>query len=435
MSERRLLVLCYFFPPLAGGGVHRVLSFVRHLPAHGWACTVVCAGPEDYWVRDATLEADVPADTEVIRVAGGSAIAAWLRGPGAREGAGRRRGGRFAMLRAAADWTLLPDSYAGWARRARATAARRLSRGGIDALLTSSPPDSVHLAGLALARGGARPWIADFRDPWIGSHFRTPPTPWHAGRQRASERSVVGGADLVLAASATHADDLRAMRDGAGTPLARHVEHLPNGFEPAGAASAAADPPPGTFTLVFTGTLSLMPDTRDFLDALARFLARRPDARARIAVRLAGPYDLDDEDRARALGVADVVSFPGPLDRAATRALQRRADLLLLWKPRGAGYRTMVPGKLYEYLDAGRPMLALLDANDEAGALAARGGAELVAPGAPDALAAALERRFDAWAARGRTPDARPAWLDAHSRGALAGRLAGLLDSMTGARA
>src|SRR5439155_1728807 len=49
---RRALVLAYFYPPLAGGGVHRVLSFTRHLPAHGWACTVVCAGERDYWVSD-----------------------------------------------------------------------------------------------------------------------------------------------------------------------------------------------------------------------------------------------------------------------------------------------------------------------------------------------------------------------------------------------
>jgi hypothetical protein len=47
VSRRRLLVVCYFFPPLAGGGVHRVLGFTRHLPEHGWDCSVVCAGPED----------------------------------------------------------------------------------------------------------------------------------------------------------------------------------------------------------------------------------------------------------------------------------------------------------------------------------------------------------------------------------------------------
>jgi len=60
---RRLLIFAYFYPPLAGGGVHRVLSFTRHLPAHGWACTVVCAGERDFWVTDDSLVAAVPDDT------------------------------------------------------------------------------------------------------------------------------------------------------------------------------------------------------------------------------------------------------------------------------------------------------------------------------------------------------------------------------------
>ena len=67
MSARRVLILCYFYPPLAGGGVHRVLGFTRHLPAHGWECTVIAAGEEDYWVTDESLNARVPERTEVIR--------------------------------------------------------------------------------------------------------------------------------------------------------------------------------------------------------------------------------------------------------------------------------------------------------------------------------------------------------------------------------
>ena len=112
MSARRLLILCYFYPPLAGGGVHRVLGFTRHLPAHGWACTVVCAGEEDYWVRDETLARDAPTGTEVIRAPGGSALAALLR-LGRGRGTARRSRRAFAGLRALSDWWLLPDSYAG----------------------------------------------------------------------------------------------------------------------------------------------------------------------------------------------------------------------------------------------------------------------------------------------------------------------------------
>lgn len=436
--NKRLLVIAYFFPPLAGGGVHRVLSFTRHLPAHGWDCTVVCAGEDDYWVRDDSLAARVNPATEVLRVRGGSALSALLK---ARRGgaSGKRSGGVFAPLRSLADFFLLPDSYAGWSARARETAATRLAAGGIDALLTTSPPDSVHLAGAALADRFRVPWIADFRDPWIGLHFRTPPTPWHRARHRAMERAVLSRADLVLTASRTHADRIVA---GGDSP--RALEHLPNGFEAheafdagggsSGAVSAGGSGPStrASFRLVFTGTLSLMPDANTLLEALRVWLDRAPEARERVSVTLAGPYDTSYEARAEALGLSAVVRFPGALAHAESRALQKSADALLLWKPPGEGYATMVPGKLYEYLDASRPVVALLPSDDEAASLVRRAGGTVLPPGDVSALARELETRYMAWSKDGRAPDARPDWLDGHARPALAARLAARLDGLTG---
>jgi glycosyltransferase involved in cell wall biosynthesis len=433
--NRRVLLLCYFYPPLAGGGVHRILGFTRWLPEHGWDCTVVCAGPEDYWVRDETLEGRIPPQTEVIRVPGGSALSAWLRLKRGRAGAagagaaaaGRRSGLVFDGLRALSDWMLLPDSYVGWARRARSAAAARLARGDVSVVLSSSPPDSVHLAALPLARRFGLPWVVDFRDPWIGLHFRRPPSAWHASRQRGLERRVLSGADLVLAASRTHAEDLEA--DAAARP--RRVVHLPNGYEPeAGGTAPARDP--DHFTLVFTGTISLMPDAEVLLEALHQLLARRPEARRRIRARLAGPYDTGYEDRALALGLKGIVEFTGPVAHARSRELQRAADLLLLWKPRG--YRTMVPGKTYEYLDAGRPLLALLEPGDEAERLVRRAGGTCLLPGDREGLAAEIERRYLAWkeggAATAQAAPGRPDWLREHTRSDLSARLATLLDGL-----
>jgi glycosyltransferase involved in cell wall biosynthesis len=441
--SRRLLLLCYYYPPLAGGGVHRALGFTRWLPEHGWECTVVCAGPEDYWVRDETLARRIPVATEVIRVPGGSALAAWLKlgrgAAGAEPGnagaaPGRRSGLVFSALRSLSDWLLLPDSYAGWAPRARRAAAARIARGDIAAVLSSSPPDSVHLAALPLARRFGLPWVADFRDAWIGLHYRRPPTAWHAARHRLLERRVLAGADLVLAASRTHADDLE--RDREARP--RRVVHLPNGYEPDTEAfdagrEPAADARDGEhFTLVFTGTLTLMTDVEVLLEALHEILARRPEARRRIRARLAGPFESGYEDRAQALGLRGIVEFTGPLAHAQSRALQRAADLLLLWKPQGA--RTMVPGKVYEYLDAGRPILALLDEDDEAAQLVRRAGATCLPPGDRSRLAGEIERRYLAWKDGPRSAadprGARPAWLEEHTRANLAARLARLLDGL-----
>jgi glycosyltransferase involved in cell wall biosynthesis len=441
MITRRLLVVCYFYPPLAGGGVHRVLGFTRHLPAHGWACTVVCAGEEDYWVRDETLARAIPPGTEVIRAPGGSALAALLR---LGRGGGARRSRRaFTGLRALSDWWLLPDSYVGWAGRATRAAAARIAQGGVDAVLSSSPPDSAHLAGLALRRRFGLPWVADFRDPWVGLQFRTPPTRWHRARQAAMERGVLASADLVLAASRTHADDLRRRAAGASADavtLNGRLEHLPNGFEPAtdgpaDAAPAAEALSPDSFNIVFTGTLAQMPDADVFLEALHDLLARRPEARRRVRVRLAGPYEGSHADRATALGLTGIVRFMGPLAHRDTRDLQRAADLLLLWKPRGAGYRTMVPGKLYEYLDAGPPVLAMLDPSDEAAGLVRMADGEVVPPGDRGPLAEAIERRYLAWKEGRRPRPARPAWLADHTRAALSARLARLLDGLSRGRA
>jgi hypothetical protein len=416
------MILCYFYPPLAGGGVHRVLGFTRHLPDWGWSCTVICAAEGDYWVKDETLAASIPADTEVIRVPGGSALSAWMRAGGAARG--RRSGGTFGVLRRVSDWWLLPDSYVGWARRAQRSAARRAARGDIAVVLSSSPPESVHLAAGDVARAARLPWVADFRDTWVPLAYRTPPTRWHRARQQAMERSVLDRADRVLTASRTHAEALVRALGSAGEG---RVEHLPNGYEPMAESSASAADP-DHFLVVFTGTLAQMPDTEILLESVHDLLAHLPEARRRMRVRLAGPYESGYQDRAIALGLTGIVEFTGPLAHSEARDLQRRADLLILLKARGPQFTTMVPGKLYEYLETGRPLVALLDPGDEAADLARRGGAAVIPPGRRELLTAELERRYRAWRESGRSPDSAASWIENHTRAALAGRLAAALD-------
>src|SRR4029077_11421919 len=128
------------------------------------------------------------------------------------------------------------------------------------------------------------------------------------------------------------------------------------------------------FLVAYTGTMSQLPDTEVVLEAVHDLLARHPEARRRVRVELLGPYESGYEDRAVALGLTGIVRFAGPRPHTEARRLQRRADLLLLWNPTGPRFRTMVPGKLYEYLESRRPIVALLGDDSEAAELARRGG-------------------------------------------------------------
>jgi glycosyltransferase involved in cell wall biosynthesis len=283
----------------------------------------------------------------------------------------------------------------------------------------------VHLAAAPLARASGLPWVVDFRDPWIGLSFKKPITPWHGARLRAQEAGVIANADLVLAASQTHHDALAARRDAP-----RKLLFLPNGFEPSAAGTLATRTGEPRFRIVFTGMLSLMEDAGTLLKAVRDLVAQDPTARREVCVELAGPYDDEWPKRVAELGIADLVRLPGPLPHAETRALQQAADVLMLWKPRGEGFRTMVPGKTYEYLDSGRPIVALLPAGDEAGALVTRAGHMQLAPGDRAGLVRTLAERLARWRAGERAANMRPTWLEERRRDRLTAQLAGALNAL-----
>jgi hypothetical protein len=195
---KRLLSIAYFFPPLGGGGCQRTLKLVRYLEPAGWTSAVVTVKDPDYWILDPSLLDEVPSSCEIIRASAltSQRMLGLLRGAGVRveEPQGRRRPEVFRALRRLQNLVAIPDGYRPWARAAERAAAERVSRGGIDALWTTSSPESAHLAGLALKRRFRLPWVADFRDPWVGRATYAPPTAWHDRRHRALEAAVIASA-------------------------------------------------------------------------------------------------------------------------------------------------------------------------------------------------------------------------------------------------
>jgi glycosyltransferase involved in cell wall biosynthesis len=271
--------------------------------------------------------------------------------------------------------------------------ALRLHRArGFDAVITTSPPESAHLIGRALARRGAA-WVADVRDGWTFEPLRPRfPTAVQRRLDERMERGLLGSADVVTCVSRPAAEDLRS-RVGAS------VELVPNGWDPelsppaGGEGDSGEDAPldPERVSLVYTGRFgSYGRDPRPLIEALRRLAEREPDQAARVELVLAGPYT----DAELALLRTDVsparISVLGSLPRARALALQRAADALLLIASPG---RTQLANlKLFEYLAAGRPMLALARGTEAGRIIAETGGGEVVRADDAAAITDALRR-------------------------------------------
>jgi glycosyltransferase involved in cell wall biosynthesis len=300
-------------------------------------------------------------------------------------------------------------------------AARRLAREQrFDCVLTTSPPPSTHLVGLALRRRGI-PWIAELRDGWT---FEPPHAAWPLGMQQAADRALERGAlsraDAVIAVTRPIVDDLRERLD-------LDAQLITNGFDPDDLPPEPNEPDPllaaDRHSLVHTGRLSLSGRSlRPLLDGLR--LAREGDPEVAKWLELVFAGSATEEERAllEAPGLSDAVRFLGWLERTRALELQRAADTLLVVTSTGS-QRSIATGKLYEYLAAGRPILVLGD-QTEAARIVLEAGAGFVAPaGDPQAIASALRRLVT-------EPPAptEPARIQQYEYPALVDRLAAVID-------
>jgi glycosyltransferase involved in cell wall biosynthesis len=440
---KRVLVLAYFFPPLGGGGCQRTLKLVRYLEPQGWRSTVVTTRDRDYWILDPTLESEIPDGAEVLRVGGltaGTFLRALVRvGVSVQEPQGRRDARPLGALRAVQRWMLLPDAYRGWAHAAKRAAEARIAQGGIDAVWTTSSPESAHLAGLALKRRYHLPWVADFRDPWVGRVTYRPPTPWHDARNRAMERCVVSAADRVTVVSEAMAALYRKRYPE--IPPERFI-CLPNGFDSddwrradLAAAPAGDRDAPRRFVLLHAGQLAHRPTVRTLLEAARLVRDRDPRARAELCIRFMGG---NEEIGARELGrygLGEALEFLPSQPHVESLVSMRRAAALLLLGHGGCADSVLYTGKLYEYASSGRRVLAILDDGPAAELIRSTGAGAVIRPGDVEGVATTLLGWLQSWrAGTDLSVPVSPALLDRWERRNLAVRASEILSEIASAK-
>jgi len=391
MPSRKLLMLINFFPPAGGGGVYRPLSFVKYLSRMGWDITVITPKPGEFWISDPSLEQQVPEEVRVVRTGSLSAsrILGMLRGRSAGQPAGARSSGRFEAMRKAGEFFLLPDTYTGWQPFAVKAASQLCREERFDALYSTSPPDSTQLAGLKISSRFGIPWLADFRDPWISLYLRAPVSSVHRSILEGMERRVAQGADTVAVATQWQRSELARKMPSC------NVVRIPNGYDEEDFAGESLVPPDGPLRITHCGMLTLGRKSRVFLDGMSRFFDSVPGARRNVRIAFIGARESANEELDT--GLAGAVTFEDNMPHAGCVDRERSSHLLLLIKHDDVQYNGLVPGKLYEYIGARRPILALAPPGEAADLVSGLRRGEIAGPGDAGEVAAALERIYSAY--------------------------------------
>ncbi len=401
--------MAHNFPPLASGGVHRPVKFARYLRELGWEVEVLSVKNIRYHAYDASLAEEltgVPVhragSLEPMRLV-------WLSGwrpppplPAVSSFAdleeAAARNVAKAVPGAARVYTNVtrrvfqPDDQIFWVPFALARAARLVEERPFDVVLTTSPPESCHLVGLALKKIAGSRWVADFRDAWSTHHLKRGLAFYNKYINKIFEKWVLRTADGVVANTEGLARHFRAV----GGPGLR-VLTLRNGFDPADWGEPLAKVNSEDYVVVHNGSFRGGRRARPLLEGFAGARERDKDFAARAKLYLLGINRADDLRAAEELALGDVVYHVGYLRHAdAVRACQG-ADLLVLAMAAEEG-PALVPGKLYEYVGVGRPILAAVPPGEARTVLAgATRGAVVVPPEDPDAIARGFVEAFAAW--------------------------------------
>jgi hypothetical protein len=403
--EKKVLIITYYWPPSGGSGVQRWLKFVKYLPEFGVTPYVFTPENPSFDLKDPSLLKDVPAEAEVIHFPIWEPYQLFFKlsrlfRAGQPSGtrnlvATTKKKGLFQRL---STWlrgnVIIPDPRVFWVRPSVNFLHDFLKDQRIKTIITTGPPHSVHLIGLKLKqRNPSMRWIADFRDPWsewglldslqVGRFART--------IHRKLERSVLRNADKVVTITPFYVRHFAALSG-------RKVELVTNGFDEEDfVAFNAADTK--HFILRHVGIINEKCDPRPLMRALKSFCLASKDVTNLLRIEFTGDVHRDFIAFVEADEIlASITAFQQPVPHAELLHLYERSSLLLLILTGYKDAEGYLPGKLFEYVATGLPILGVGPVNGDAADLLSRTGAgKMVASNDSAGMIELLEHAFDEW--------------------------------------
>ncbi|MFH0989466.1 MAG: glycosyltransferase [bacterium] len=362
---KKVLIVSYYFPPSGGPGVQRVLKFVKYLPEFDWQPVVLTVQDGDFPARDESLLAEISPHAIVYRTKIFEPYRLYRTFTGKPANAPvdveniPQAGKKQSLTESVAEFVrstlFIPDARIGWYPYAVKAGKEIIVREQIQALYSSSPPYTTALIAKRLSRSAGIPWVAGFRDPWTG--FLSTPDRWFlpAAIDRHLERSVYQRATRIETAWRGIQKDI--LKKIPSLDQSKFIYH-PNGYDAEDYPSLESRTD-HRFTVTYTGSMYGKRNPRSFIQAVEQLVASGKVDPQRIRLKFIGRFGAEVREMLNNSMLRESIAIIPYLPHSESIEALLHSHALLLVVDEAKGSDEIVPGKVFEYLGAQRPIIAL----------------------------------------------------------------------------
>ena len=359
MEPKKILIITYYWPPAGGPGVQRWLKFVKYLPDFGIQPIVYVPENPTYPIVDEKLVKEV-SDKAIIlkhtifepyqlaslfsknktkKISSGiipnqkkqsflDKTFLWIRGN-----------------------LFIPDARVFWVKPSVAFLEKYIVENTIDTIVTSGPPHSLHLIGLELKQKLNLKWFADFRDPWttIGYHKSLRLSRFAAKKRKALERQVLNTADTIIVTSKTTKTEFEAI-------TSKPISVITNGYDTEEVGKQTLDL---KFSLAHIGSFLSERNPLILWESLVELITEIPYFKSHLEIKLIGAVSQEVLETIQQFGLNVYLNNLGYVSHVEAIAHQRKSQVLILIEINSADTKSIIPGKLFEYMVSNRPIIAI----------------------------------------------------------------------------
>lgn len=360
---KRVLVISYYWPPSGGSGVQRWVKFAKYLPAEDWQPVIYTPENPELTSTDKTLADEIPPEAEVIRtrITEPYGIYRALTGKkgeekGKQEEVNPISGGKKSVLQKISLFIrgnfFIPDPRCMWIRPSVRFLKKYLKEHPVDIIVSTGPPHSMHLIAMKVAEKTGLPWIADFRDPWTRMFYfkHLPLTSWARRRHAGLEKKVLDSASAIVTVTGPLKKEFESM-----TPTPVHC--ITNGYDESDFDQIIE--PDGFFNITHTGLFAGDGNPAALWKVLADKCRTDSQFRELLRIRLVGKTDREITESIIASGLAENMRDLGYQTHLVATREQMGATILLLPQRKEPEYRSVLTGKIFEYLASRHPILGI----------------------------------------------------------------------------